>query len=430
MGNRARGANAVAAMAFAPSYGVVPTANYYQIEGADLGDLGDKQGLLDDDLVGAGREPNQQADDVITNGTNMTVPVDTRLLGLWLKLHFGAPQTTQGYAAIGAITFAANPAANDTITVGGQVFTFKSAAPTANQILIGATLAETIRNTVWALNESTVPAVAAASYATDRDLQKISIEHKTIGTAGNAFAIAASVATASGATLTGGSNTGPYNHVFTSGAMALPDATIEIGHPEVPSYHVNYGVMGNTGQIATMRSGLLNLVQAMIAQGERPASTTSIAGAPTVFNGGLIERFAQGAGEVLDRGVPLAEYVSGELNWNNNLEQAENIRPDGRIDGADPGAFKAGARVTVRFRDLVYYNLALARKDLDVAFKWVRGAASLKFRYPALRLPARVSKPVNGPGGVQLTFDGQATKHPTLGRSLIITLVNDVPSYA
>ena len=430
MGARARGANVQAALAFASTYGAVPGSGFYVIEGADLGDLGDKQGLIDDDLLGAGREPNQPTDDVITNGATLTVPVDTRWLGLWLKLHFGAPQTTQGYAATGSITFAANPAANDTITIAGQAFTYKASAPTANQILIGPTLAETIRNTVWALNASAVAAVTAASYSTDRDGQKVYIEHKTIGTAGNSFAIAASAATPSGATLTGGSTTGPYNHVFTSGALALPDAAIEIGHPEVPSFHMNYGVMGNTGRIAVQRSGLLNLVQAVIAQGEKPATTTSGAGAPTMFNNGVVDRFAQGAGDILDRGVPLAELVSGEVNWSNNLDVAENIRADGRIDGADPGAFKAGARVALRFKDATYYNLALARQDLDLAFRWARAAASLKIRLPAFRLPAKVSKPVSAPGGIQMTYEGQGYKHPTLGKTLIVTLVNDVASYA
>jgi hypothetical protein len=427
---RARGANVQAALAFASSYGAVPVSGFFSIEGADLGDLGDKQGLIDDDLLGAGREPNQPTDDVITNSTNMTVPVDARLLGLWLKLHFGAPTTTQGVAATGSFTFPANPANNDTITAGGQAFTFKSAAPAANQILIGATLAESIRNAVWVLNASVVAGVTPATYYTDRDGVKLYVKHKTLGTSGNSFAIAASAATPSGATLSGGSATGPYNHVFTSGAMALPDGAIEIGHPEVPSFHMNYGVMCNTGSIPMQRSGLVNLVQGVIAQGEKPATTTTSAGTPTVFNGGVIERFAQAAGDVLDRGVPLAELVSGEAAWNNNLDLAENIRPDGRIDGADPGMFKATARVVLRFRDMTYYNLAQARQDLDLAFTWTRGPHSLAIRYPALRTPSRVSKPVSAPGGVQMTYEGQAYKHPTLGKSLIITLVNDVPSYA
>lgn len=429
MGARARGANVQAAVAFASSYGAVPGSGFYAIHGGDLGDLGDKQGLIEDDLLGAGREPNQATDDVITNGTNMTVPVDARLLGLWLKLHFGAPVTTQGVAATGSIALPSNPVNNDTISLAGQAFTFKSTTPGANQIAIGATLAESIRNAVWVLNASAVAGVAAASYSTDRDGEKIYVKHKTIGTAGNSFALAASAGTPSGSTLAGGSTSGPYNHVFSSGALSLPDAAIEIGHPEVPSFHMNYGIMCNTGSIPLQRSGLLNLTQAVIAQGEKPVQSTTQAGTPTVFNGGVVERFAQASGDVLDRGVPLAELVSGEASWNNNLELAENIRPDGRIDGADPGKFQAMARVALRFKDLTYYNLAQARQDLDLVFAWVRGPHSLQIRYPALRTPARVSKPVSGPNGIQMTYEGQAGKHPTLGKSLIITLVNDVANY-
>lgn len=423
---RARGANVQAALAFADSYGDVPANGFFAIAGADLGDLGDSQALLDDDLIGKGREALPPGDDTITNTATFVVPVDVRNVGLWLKLLFGAPTTTQGLAATGAIAFAANPANNDTITVGGQAFTFKSANPAANQILIGATLQETVRNAVWALNASTVAGVIAARYSTDRDAEKIQVTHKTIGTSGNAFAIAASVATASGATLAGGSATGPYNHVFTSGALALPDAAIEIGHPEVPAYHMNYGVMGNTGSIPLQRSGNLNLSLGVIAQGEQDPTTSSQAGTLTDL---AIERFAQGAGDVLHLGVPLGELVSGEAAWSNNLDVAENIRPDGRIDGADPGKFTGSPRFTVRYKDLVLYNLAKAKQELDLAYRWIRSAYSLEIRYPAVRVP-RPKKPISGPGGVQMTYEGQAYRHATLGKTMIVTLVNDVPSYA
>ena len=46
--------------------------------------------------------------------------------------------------ATGTISFLANPAANDTITLGGTVVTFVASAPTGNQVLIGATLAATL----------------------------------------------------------------------------------------------------------------------------------------------------------------------------------------------------------------------------------------------------------------------------------------------
>lgn len=424
--SRARGANAQAALAFAPSYGAIPNNGFFSIAGMDLGDLSDRNELIEDDLIGQGREPLEPGDGPVTNTATMTLPVDVRNVGLVLKWLFGPPVTTPGVAASGAFTFPANPANNDTITVGGQVFTFKNANPAANQILIGATLADTVREAVWALNASAVVAVGAARYSTDRDGAKIYVKHKTIGAAGNAFGLAASVATVSGATLAGGSASGPYNHVFTSGALSLPDVAIEIGHPEIPSYHMNYGIMANTASIQLQRSGNLNIQLGVIAQGEMPPTTTSQAGVPTVY---AIERFSQGAGEITDRGVPLGEIVSGTAAWSNNLDVAENIRPDGRIDGADPGKVTGSPQFTVRYKDLALYNAAKAKQTLQPAYRWVRGAHSLEILYLAVKVPVP-SKPVNGPGGVQMNYQGQAFKHPTLGKAIVVTLVNDVPSYA
>jgi hypothetical protein len=423
---RARGANAQAALAFASSYGTIPTTGFFSIAGADLGDLSDRNELIEDDLIGQGREPLEPGDGPVTNTATMTLPVDVRNVGLALKWLFGPPVTTQGVAASGAITFAANPANNDTITVGGQVFTFKSANPVGNQILIGATLADTVREAVWALNASGVVAVAAARYTADRDGTKINVTHKTIGTAGNAFALAASVATVSGATLAGGAATGPYNHVFTSGAQTLPDAVVEIGHPEIPAYHMNYGIMANTASIQLQRSGNLNIQLGLIAQGELPPTTTSQAGTPTVY---AIERFSQGSGEITDRGVPLGEIVSGTAAWSNNLDVAENIRPDGRIDGADPGKVSGSPQFTVRYKDLTLYNAAKAKQTLQPSYRWARGPHSLEIQYLAVKVPVP-SKPVSGPGGIQMNYQGQAFKHPTLGHAIVATLVNDVPSYA
>jgi hypothetical protein len=54
--------------------------------------------------------------------------------------------------ATGRFDFTANPANNDTVTVAGLTYTFKTAISTANHVLIGATVYETIRNLVAAIN--------------------------------------------------------------------------------------------------------------------------------------------------------------------------------------------------------------------------------------------------------------------------------------
>ncbi len=426
---RARGANAQVAIAFPSFYGGVPGSGFTKVPFSQIA-LGETQGLVESDVLGYGRNPLEPDLDVIVNDGSITVPVDQRLFGLHLKLLMGAPQTTQGVAATGKYTFALQPSADSTITVAGQVFTFKTSNPGANEILIGATVADTVRNTVWALNRSAVAGVAAASYSTDLDAAAVTVTHDTIGTAGNSMTIAAGTSpasnvTVSGATLAGGSASGPYNHVFKVGALTLPDAAIEIGLPDVPTFAMNYGAMYNTLALPMQRSGNLNATFNIIAQGEKPRTTSSAAGTLAEM---VLTRFSQFAGSIEREGVPLGNIVSGSMNVSNGLDKAEVIRADGRIDGVDPGMVSVTPEIVSRFADTSLLDLATGRTPVDVTFGWRAGAARLTFRVLQLRLP-KPQLPITGPGGVQGTFPGQAHRNAG-GDVLIVTLVNDVASYA
>ena len=106
----------------------------------------------------------------------------------------------------GTITFGANPTAADTITLNGVEFTYVASGATGNQINIGTDLAETLRNTASVLNSSSLSKVSAAYYT--YDTTTLTITHVQPGILGNSFTLAASVATVSGGTLTGGNNAG------------------------------------------------------------------------------------------------------------------------------------------------------------------------------------------------------------------------------
>ncbi len=105
----------------------------------------------------------------------------------------------------GAIVFAANPSAAATITLDGTVITFVSALTTGNQVLIGGTLAATLAALLTFLNASTDVNLVKMTYGvSDTTLHVASI---LPGTAGNAYTLAASVATPSAGTLLGGAGT-------------------------------------------------------------------------------------------------------------------------------------------------------------------------------------------------------------------------------
>lgn len=121
-------------------------------------------------------------------------------------INFGA---TAGVQATGALTVAAVPANNETIAVNGVTFTFKSSASTSTEIQIGLTEAATATNMATTLNASANASITVATYSADDN--DVLITYDAGGTDGNAYTLADSSGanvTRSGATLTGGLNTG------------------------------------------------------------------------------------------------------------------------------------------------------------------------------------------------------------------------------
>jgi hypothetical protein len=56
--------------------------------------LGSEQGLIDDPVLGQGRDPLAPLQDVINDEGDIVVPADPRYLGVWLTGLFGDPDTT------------------------------------------------------------------------------------------------------------------------------------------------------------------------------------------------------------------------------------------------------------------------------------------------------------------------------------------------
>jgi hypothetical protein len=370
--------------------------------------------------------------DVIKNEGTIGVPVDQRYFGHWLKLHFGAPTTTQGLPAIGFYTFSAQPTASSTITVNGTAVTFVSTAPTGNQVKIGTTLLDTLTSLALFLNSSADNNIKIATYTLDNSGNKVNIEHDTIGTAGNSFTVVAgsspaSNATPSGATLTGGATTGAYNHVFASGGLVLPSASIEIGNPDVPSYAMNYGVVSDKIVINLQRSGLLNATVTYIAQGEAARMTSSAAGTPSTVS---FNRFSQFMGSVSRGGVPLGDLESGNFTVANGYDDVGIIRNDGRIGGVDPGECAYTGQAVCRFKNTTLRDLALNGTPVDISYGWrISLSSRLTFLFHEVYLP-RPKMSRSGPGGISETYNWQGAKNAAAGRACTTTLVNDVSTYA
>lgn len=90
---RARGANAKIVGAFETTYGTPPASGFMPLPFV-RSTLGPEQGLIEDDLLGNGREKYDPTLDVVVNDGQVVVPVDLRNFGHWLKLLLGAPTTS------------------------------------------------------------------------------------------------------------------------------------------------------------------------------------------------------------------------------------------------------------------------------------------------------------------------------------------------
>jgi hypothetical protein len=90
---RAYGSSAHLLMKRENAYGQAATGNYIRVP-FNRCNLGSEQGLIDDPVLGQGRDPLAPLQDVINDEGDIVVPVDPRYLGLWLTGLFGDPDTT------------------------------------------------------------------------------------------------------------------------------------------------------------------------------------------------------------------------------------------------------------------------------------------------------------------------------------------------
>lgn len=218
---------------------------------------------------------------------------------------------------------------------------------------------------------------------------------------------------------------GPYTHEFTTGNWTLPSLSIEKGLPNVPSYAMYSGCRVDRLSWRMQRGGLLTATLALIAQGETLAAA-SAAGAPEQI---ALTRFGHFNGSITRDGADLGNVISAEIAYANNLDRIETIRPDGRIDGADPTMATLTGSIEVRFADTTLLTQAIDGVPCALDFAYGLGPGqALSLTVHEVYLP-RPKIEIPGPQGIQATFDWQAALNAAAGRMATLTLVNDVETY-
>ena len=219
-------------------------------------------------------------------------------------------------------------------------------------------------------------------------------------------------------------STGEYSHLFTSGKAILPSMSIETQFPDVPSFAMSYGIRANTMQIQMQRAGLLNATFGLVGKGEdEPVALTGAGVLATALD---VDRYAQFSGEIKREGTRLGSIVSANLAFTNALDKIETIQPDGEIEDADGGTARATGNIVSRFSSHQLQLDATNKTPVELSFGWSFGDFSLIFTIPRVFLP-RVKRPITGPGGVQATYNWQASGEGE--PCLTALLVNDKASY-
>lgn len=150
----------------------------------------------------------------------------TKLAGTSPTAVFIGPETEGITLAEADLTFAANPTANDTVTIGGRAYKFVAAPSSDDDIDIGSDAAESLNNLIAAINggvgsgtayDPGTPVENPDVTAKPRAGDVLRLTAKTPGAAGNAVTLASAGATEptfSSTTLLGGKGLDPATGVF------------------------------------------------------------------------------------------------------------------------------------------------------------------------------------------------------------------------
>jgi hypothetical protein len=211
-----------------------------------------------------------------------------------------------------------------------------------------------------------------------------------------------------------------FTHTFASGVGALPSNSIEIGYPDVPSYDVCSGIRADTLEIDFSPTGPATVAIGLMGQGSERSNTSS-GGTPT---SAPYTAFNKAQGSISRNGSPLAQVTGARLTYANGMEMVRTIRADRKVEGVDPGIARATGQITVRFENTTLLTQAQNGTAAEFALSYTIDAnRSLTFTLHEVYL-ALAKTPIEGPAGVEATFDFRAAFNTTATRMMTAVLRN------
>ncbi|PWS36232.1 hypothetical protein DFH01_13655 [Falsiroseomonas bella] len=211
-----------------------------------------------------------------------------------------------------------------------------------------------------------------------------------------------------------------FIHSFGSGAAALPSNSIEIGYPDVPNYDLCTGVRADTLEIDFSPTGPATATFGLMGQGSTRGAS-SAGGTPT---SAAYTAFNKAQGAINRNGSALAQVTGARLTYANGMEMVRTIRADRKVEGVDPGIARATGQITARFADTTLLTQAQNNAPAEFAFSYTIDAnRSLTFTLHEVYL-ALAKTPIEGPAGVEASFEFRAAYNATATRMMTAVLKN------
>ena len=218
---------------------------------------------------------------------------------------------------------------------------------------------------------------------------------------------------------------GVYTHAFESGKIAIPSYSLEVGLPEVPQFIRFLGVRANSIAFNFQRSGEAQVTLNLMAQCEK-GSTTAIDAAPDVYK---YTRVSQFQGYIKSGGEFLANITAASATYSNNLEKIETIRNDGLVEAIDLGVASLSGSISARYGDNILLDKAREGTPVDVELGYqLTDTMKLVIECHEVYLP-KPKRSIDGPNGIECSYDFQGAKSEELGHMMTIKLINDVDVY-
>ena len=216
-----------------------------------------------------------------------------------------------------------------------------------------------------------------------------------------------------------------YTHSFVSGKIVIPSYTLEVGLPEVPQFIRFMGVRANSIAFNFQRSGEAQVTLNLIGQGES-GETTAIDTDPEVYK---YTRVSQFQGYIKSDGALLANITAASATYSNNLEKIETIRNDGKVEAIDVGVASLSGSISARYGDNILLDKARGGTPVDIELGYqLSDNLKLEIVCHEVYLP-KPKRTIDGPNGIECSYDFQGAKNEEIGRMMTVKLTNDVESY-